>query len=374
MISFAKPVVGFSILVLSTLGIGIAPHTPAAGVPAIASPARTQPRSRAAKQFTGRDIYSADVHPNPAGAGYLMWYSGWQTQRTYSSGQYDTIYRRTAPTAHGPWSNPTTDLISSQVAPQISEVGDPSVSIVPARGGYRYTMFFTALACHLSPGCSTAGEFAAHAQIWSATSSNGNNWGSFRQLAIADPGHLGVSTPSVVLRPEGAQQWLVYYASGCRIGLARVGTTRQVMASSTVYSGTGTRCMSNPDVFRSGAEWEMLFDVLEPTPTDPTRFDIWKASSPSATNWSASTSTPVVVVKGHHHCSALAPDALPLAGGRIALYYGMVTPDASGRCADLTRSTSIMMSPGSLGTRSAASPSPGPSPGAARSRVPRAGA
>src|SRR5665811_1442455 len=30
--------------------------------------------TRFAKQFTGRDVYSPDVHPNPVGSGYIMWY------------------------------------------------------------------------------------------------------------------------------------------------------------------------------------------------------------------------------------------------------------------------------------------------------------
>src|ERR1035437_8251037 len=46
--------------------------------------------TRFAKQFTGRDVYSPDVHPNPVGSGYIMWYAGWQSQQTLDSGQFDT--------------------------------------------------------------------------------------------------------------------------------------------------------------------------------------------------------------------------------------------------------------------------------------------
>jgi len=35
--------------------------------------------TRSDKQFTGRDVYSPDVHPNPVGSGYIMWHAGWQT-------------------------------------------------------------------------------------------------------------------------------------------------------------------------------------------------------------------------------------------------------------------------------------------------------
>jgi len=83
----------------------------------------------------------------------------------------------------------------------------------------------------------------------------------------------------VVLQPSGAQQWLVYYGTGCLIGMASVDASRNVLASSIVYTGPGTQCMANPYVFQSGATWHMFFDVLEPTSIDSFRFDIWKTSS-----------------------------------------------------------------------------------------------
>jgi hypothetical protein len=172
-----RPVAWLSILALSIVVLGLVPTTSAHGASARSSAPGTRATFSTTQQFTGRDIYSSDVHPNPSGRGYLMWYSGWQTQQTYDLWQFDTIYQRSAPTPNGPWSDPTTDLISAQVAPQISEVGDPSVSIVPANGGYQYTMFFTALACHLALSCATTQQFGAYSQIWSATSTDGNHWG-----------------------------------------------------------------------------------------------------------------------------------------------------------------------------------------------------
>src|SRR5450759_2865619 len=119
--------------------------------------------TRFAKQFTGRDVYSPDVHPNPVGSGYIMWYAGWQSQQTLDSGQLDTIYRRTAPTSDGPWSSPTTVLVASQVAPQVTEVNDPSVSIIAAGSSLRYAMFFTTLVCHPdAPGCATTQQQSAN--------------------------------------------------------------------------------------------------------------------------------------------------------------------------------------------------------------------
>ena len=99
------------------------------------------------QQFTGRDIYAPDIIPNPNGQGYVMWYGGWQTQQAVNAGQLDTIFQRTSPTPNGPWSNPTTDILSSQVAAAASEVNDPSVSVVSVGTSYLYTMFFTVLSC-----------------------------------------------------------------------------------------------------------------------------------------------------------------------------------------------------------------------------------
>jgi ribosomal protein L24E len=101
--------------------------------------------------------------------------------------------------------------------------------------------------------------------------------------------------------------------------------------------------MANPDVLQNGIRWEMYFNVLEPTVTDLIRLDVWKTSSASPTDWSQSSSTPVIVMNGTSQCSALAPDVLPAAGGLFDIYYGLVVPDALGVCADLTQSTSIVL-------------------------------
>jgi hypothetical protein len=300
----------------------------------------------ATQQVAGRDVYSPDVVPDPGGNGYVMWYGGWQTQQAVDSGQFDTIYRRTAPTPNGPWSDPTTDIIASEVSPQITEVNDPSVTITSVGGAAEYTMFFTSLTCRPgTPGCTTVLQLAANGQLWSATSSDGNNWGSFEPLAVPDPAHSGVASPSVVLQPSGAQQWLVYYGSGCLIGMARVDASRNVLAASIVYTGPGTQCMANPLVFQSGSTWHMFFDVLEPTSIDPYRFDVWKTSSSSPGDWSSSTSTPVILVNGVQQCAAITSAVLPVSANQFDLFYGLVVPAVSGICDDLTQSQSIVMSP-----------------------------
>jgi hypothetical protein len=300
----------------------------------------------ATQQITGRDVYSPDVVPDPGGNGYIMWYGGWQTQQAVDSGQLDTIFRRTAPTPNGPWSDPIADIIATQVAPGITEVNDPSVSVTSVGGAVRYTMFFTSLTCRPgTPGCTTVLQLAANGQLWSATSSDGNTWGSFEPLAIPDPGHSGVASPSVVLQPSGAQQWLVYYGSGCLIGMASVDANRNVLAASIVYTGPGTQCMANPYVFQTGTTWRMFFDVLEPTSIDPYRFDVWKTSSASPGDWSDSTSTPVILVNGVQECAAITSAVLPVSANQFDLFYGSVVPAISGICDDLTQSQSIVMTP-----------------------------
>ncbi len=298
--------------------------------------------TRFAKQFTGRDVYAPDVHPNPVGSGYIMWYAGWQSQQTLDSGQLDTIYRRTAPTSDGPWSSPTTVLVASQVAPQVTEVNDPSVSIIAAGSSLRYAMFFTTLVCHPdAPGCATTQQQSASSQVWSATSDNGVSWGSFKRMAVSDPGQKGVSGPSAVLQPSGPQQWLVFFGTGCLIGMASVSAGRDVLGSSIAYRGTGDRCMSNPVVFKSGTTWHMLFNVLEPTSADAVRFDVWKTSSASLTNWLLASASPIVVVNGGRECGVLTPDVVPHGSTHADLYVGLVAPGSSGACDDLTQSTAI---------------------------------
>jgi hypothetical protein len=296
----------------------------------------------AAPQFTGRDVYSPDVHPNPSGSGYLMWYAGWQTQQTLDSGQLDTIYQRTSPTPDGPWSAPTTAIIAAQVAPQISEVNDPSVTIVTANGSRQFTMFFTTLVCHPgTAGCATTAQQAANSEVWSATSDNGVRWGSFKRMAVPDGARKGVSGPSAVLQPSADQQWVVFYGTGCLIGMASLNANREVLTSSIAYRGNGIRCMSNPMVWRSGSKWHMLFNVLEPRGADAVRFDIWSTNSGSLTSWGWAAASPIVVVQGGRVCGALTPDVLPAGSAHYDLYFGSVTPGSSGACDDLTQSTSI---------------------------------
>jgi hypothetical protein len=293
-------------------------------------------------QFAGRDIYSPDVHPDPVGGGYIMWYAGWQTQQTVNSGQLDTIYRRTAPTPDGPWSAPTTAIVAAQVAPQVSEVNDPSVSILSVNGSRQYTMFFTALVCRPgAPGCTTTAEQAINSEVWSATSSNGIQWGSFKRMTVVEAGNEGVSQPSAVLQPSGDQQWVVFYGTGCVIGMASVSADRQVLSSTVAYWGNGAQCMSNPMVSEWGSKWHMVFNVLAPTGSDAVRFDIWTVSSPSLTNWLFELASPVVVAPGGHFCGALAPDVLPAGADGFNVYFGLVTPGSSGACDDLTQSASI---------------------------------
>ena len=296
-----------------------------------------------AQQFTGRDVYSPDVHANPSGNGYLMWYAGWQTQQTLDSGQLDTIYLRTSPTPDGPWSAPTTAIIATQVAARITEVNDPSVTIVTANGTRQFTMFFTTLVCHPgAAGCATTAEQAADSEVWSAISDDGVRWGSFKRLAVPDPGRKGISGPSAVLQPSGDQQWVVFYGTGCLIGMASVNRDRVALTSSIAYRGNGIRCMSNPVVWRSGSRWHMLVNVLEPTGVDAVRFDIWRTSSGSLTSWLLAGASPVVVDQGGRSCGALTPDVLPAGATHYDLYFGLVAPGSSGACDDLTQSTSIV--------------------------------
>ena len=294
-------------------------------------------------QFTGRDVYSPDVHPNPTGGGYLMWYAGWQTQQTLDSGQLDTIYLRSSPTPDGPWSAPSAAIIAAQVAPQVTEVNDPSVTIVTTNGTRQFTMFFTTLVCHPgAAGCATTAQQAASSEVWSATSDNGVRWGSFKRMAVPDPARKGVSGPSAVLQPSGNQQWVVFYGTGCLIGMASLNASREVLASSIAYRGNGIRCLSNPMVWRSGSKWHMLVNVLEPSGADAVRFDIWTTSSGSLTNWLLAGASPIVVVQGGRVCGALTPDVLPAGPAHYDLYFGLVTPGVSGACDDLTQSTSIV--------------------------------
>jgi ribosomal protein L24E len=281
--------------------------------------------------FTGRDIYSPDVIANPNGQGYLMWYGGWQTQQALNAGQLDTIFERTAPTPNGPWSNPITNIVPTQVAFGITEVNDPSVSVSSIGGSYLFTMFFTGLSCGV--GCAT--------QLWSATSGDGTHWGSFKQLMFTDAYGLDASSPSVVLQPSGAQRWLVYYGADCIIAVASVDANRNVLSSNPAYRGNSGQCMANPDVIQSGNQWYMYFNVIETLFTDVTRFNIWQTSSPSPTSWTA-PSTPVLQVDGVQRCSALTPFVLPISNNQINLYYGVVAPTSSNQCTDLTNSTSVV--------------------------------
>jgi hypothetical protein len=281
--------------------------------------------------FTGRDVYAPDVIPNPSGQGYIMWYGGWQTQQAVNSGQLDTIFERTAPTPDGPWSGPITNIVPTQVASGINEVNDPSVSVSSIGGSYLFTMFFTGLSCGV--GCNT--------QLWSATSSDGAHWGSFKQLIFTDAYGLDASQPSVVLQPSGAQRWLVYYGADCIIGVASVDANRNVLSSNPAYKGNGSQCMASPDVLQSGNQWFMYFNVVETLVNDVTRFNIWQTSSSSAINWSQ-PSAPVVQVDGAQRCSALTPFVLPISANQIDLYYGVVAP-SSGQCTDLTNSTSMVV-------------------------------
>ncbi len=49
-----------------------------------------------------------------------------------------------------------------------------------------------------------------------------------------------------------------------------------------------------------------------------------------------------MVVQGGRFCGALTPDVLPAGPAHYDLYFGLVTPGASGACDDLTQSTSIV--------------------------------
>jgi hypothetical protein len=318
------------------------------------------------QQFTGRDVYNPDVLPNPDGQGYVMWYGGWQTQQTADSGQGDTIYQRISPNYNGPWSSPVTVLTASEVAPQITEVNHPAISVATAGKSLLYTMFFTALTCQSgSAGCGTPGELESHGQIWSATSLDGINWGSFQRLAVSDPSQEGVTSPWSIVQPSGAQNWLVYYASGCLIGVASVDANRNVLSSGIIFKGPGTQCMASPHVVEAGNTWYLFFDVLEPTYQDSIRFDIWQTSSNSPTDWSGSTSSVAFQVDGMTSCALLAPDVVPVNASQYFIYYGRVGVDASGRCDDLTQSNSIELNSGifpSLDPPSVTSPG-GPSQG-----------
>ncbi len=318
---------------LRRLAIGISAAAMLLAATAVAPliPSGSAGAAGSSTQFTGRDIYSPDVIPSPNGQGYIMWYGGWQTQQAVNAGQLDTIFERTAPTPDGPWSNPITDIVPSQVSFGITEVNDPSVSVSSIGGSYLFTMFFTGLSCGV--GCAT--------QLWSATSSDGAHWGSFKQLMFTDPYGLDASSPSVVLQPSGAQRWLVYYGADCIIAVASVDANRNVLSSNLAYRGTSGQCMANPDVIQSGSQWFMYFNVIETLLNDVTRFNIWETSSPSATTWTQ-PSTPVLQVDGVQRCSALAPFVLPISANQINLYYGLVAPSSSS-CTDLTNSTSVVV-------------------------------
>jgi hypothetical protein len=123
--------------------------------------------------------------------------------------------------------------------------------------------------------------------------------------------------------------------------MASVDANRDVLASSIAYRGNGIRCMSNPMVWRSGSTWHMLVNVLEPSGTDAVRFDIWSTSSASLTDWLPAGASPILVVQGGRFCGALTPDVLAAGSADYDLYFGLVTPGASGICNDLTQSTSI---------------------------------
>ena len=274
-------------------------------------------------QFTGRDVYNPDVMPNPNGSGWIMWYGGWQTQQTADSGQGDTIYQRTAPAYNGPWSTPTTVLVAAQVAPQISEVNHPAVSVATVGGSLQYTMFFTVLACQSgSSVCQNAQQLESHGQTWSAISLDGINWGSFQRLSVSDPNQSGVTSPWSVVQPSGSQQWLVYYHSGCQIGVASVDANRNVLTDSIVFQGTGSQCMASPHVVQVGSTWYMFYDALEPTYGDSIRFDIWQATSNSPTDWSNATPSVAFQVDGINSCALLAPDVVPVNASRYFIYYG----------------------------------------------------
>ncbi|HEX3842195.1 MAG TPA: hypothetical protein VHU85_15495 [Acidimicrobiales bacterium] len=317
------------------------------------------------EQFSGRDVYNPDVMPNPNGQGWIMWYGGWQTQQTADSGQGDTIYERTAPAYNGPWTTPTTVLVAAQVAPQITEVNHPAVSVATVGNSLVYTMFFTVLACQSgSSVCTNAQQLESHGQTWSAISLDGINWGSFQRLTVSDPNQVGVTSPWSVVQPSGAQQWLVYYHSGCQIGVASVDANRNVISDGIVYKGTGSQCMASPHVVEVGNTWYMFFNVLEPTYGDSVRFDIWQTSSNSPTDWSHSTPSLAFSVDGINSCALLAPDVVPVNDSRYFIYYGRVGTGASGRCGDLTQSSSMELNSGAFPTDppGATSP-PGPSQG-----------
>jgi hypothetical protein len=359
-------VVKRSIVWLLTMAIGVIAGTSV--VTALPGSARASISETPAgvQQFTGRDVYNPDVMPNPNGPGYIMWYGGWQSQQTTDSGQGDSIYQRTAPAINGPWSSPITVLVASEVAPLITEVNHPAVSVTSAGGSFYYTMFFTVLACQTgSTGCVSAQQLESHGEIWSGTSVDGINWGSFQRLAVSDPNQSGVTSPWSVVRPSGAQNWLVYYASGCLIGVASVDANRNVLTSSITFKGPGTQCMASPHVVESGNTWHMFFDVLEPTYADSIRFDVWQTSSDSPTDWSHSTASAVIVVDGITSCAVLSPDVLPVNSTQYSVYYGRVGVDASGRCDDLTQSSSVELSSGSF---PATDPSPITSPPTAPSQ------
>lgn len=360
-------VVKRSVVWLLTMAIGVIVSTSV--VTALPGSARASISETPAgvQQFTGRDVYNPDVMPNANGPGYIMWYGGWQSQQTADSGHGDSIYQRSAPAYNGPWSTPTTVLVAAQVAPQITEVNHPAVSVTSAGGSFHYTMFFTGLACQTgSTGCTTAQQLESHGEIWSGTSVDGINWGSFQRLAVSDPNQSGVTSPWSVVQPSGAQNWLVYYHSGCLIGVASVDANRNVLSDGITYRGNGTRCMASPHVVQVGNTWYMFFDVLEPTYADSIRFDIWQTSSNSPTGWSHSTPSVAFEVDGINSCALLAPDVVPVNDSRYFIYYGRVGVDASGRCGDLTQSHSIELSSGAFpptDTQPITSPPTAPSQG-----------
>ena len=213
-------------------------------------------------------------------------------------------------------------------------------------------MFFTVLACLSgSAQCLNAQQdWRATVEIWSATSVDGLNWGSFQRLAVSDPNQSGVTSPWSVVEPSGSQNWLVYYHSGCLIGVASVDVNRNVLSASITYIGDGTQCMASPHVVEVGNTWYMFMNVLEPTYGDSVRFDIWQMTSNSPTDWSHSTPSVAFEVDGITSCALLAPDVVPVNGSRYNIYYGRVGVDASGRCSDLTQSHSIELSSGAFPT------------------------
>ena len=120
-----------------------------------------------------------------------MWYAGWQTQQTLDSGQLDTIYLRTSPTSDGPWSAPATAIVAAQVAPQVTEVNDPSVTIVTANGAP--TIHHVLHHPGLPPGYRRVCDHrpaGANSEVWSGHLPDGVRWGSFKRMTVAIRGRV----------------------------------------------------------------------------------------------------------------------------------------------------------------------------------------